>query len=171
MNPEQLSHELRFGDSPDLIRRRWIVGLSLVSATMGILVSLYQTGIIRHLPDPPIPYFDSDRVDASEYAYSRLETPDGLMMVTNYAITAWLAGAGGQNRAQENPLLPIAMGAKLLFDAVTALELAREEWSENQAFCAYCQIATLCSLASVAIAVPEVLSAINTLTGQGKDKV
>ncbi|GAB1542898.1 hypothetical protein NUACC21_55720 [Scytonema sp. NUACC21] len=148
------------------IRRRWIVGLSMVGAAMGIIVSLYQIGILRHLPDPPIPYFDSDRVDASDYAYSRLATPDGFMMVTNYAITAWLAAAGGQDRARENPLLPIAMGIKLLFDAGVAAELAREEWNENQAFCAYCQMATLCSFASVAIAIPEVINAYNTLQGK-----
>lgn len=147
MNPQQLSHELREGDNADLIRRRWSIVLSMIGAGMGIIVSLYQTGIIRHLPDPPLPFFNSDRVDASEYAYSRLSTPDGLMMVTNYAITAWLAGTGGQDRARQNPALPIAMGIKVLIDAAVAAELAREEWSENQAFCAYCQIATLCSVA------------------------
>ncbi len=105
MDPQQLSRELREGDTPDLIRRRWIISLSMVGAVMGIIVSLYQTGIIKHLPDPPLPFFDSDRVDASEYAYSRLDTPDGLMMVTNYAITAWLAGAGGLDRARQNPIL------------------------------------------------------------------
>jgi hypothetical protein len=29
MNPRQLSHELREDVTPDLTRRRWIVGLSL----------------------------------------------------------------------------------------------------------------------------------------------
>jgi hypothetical protein len=32
------------------------------------LVSLYQTGVLRTLPDPPIPVFDSPKVDASNYA-------------------------------------------------------------------------------------------------------
>lgn len=52
MNPRQLSQELRLGTSADLNRRRWIIGLSTVGAVMAQLVSLYQTGIIRHLPDP-----------------------------------------------------------------------------------------------------------------------
>jgi len=59
-------------------------------------------------------------------------------MVANYAITAWLAAAGGLDRARRNPLLPIAMGIKLVLDGVTNVELAREEWSENKAFCEYC---------------------------------
>ena len=60
-------------------------------------------------------------------------------MVANYAITAWLAAAGGLDRARRNPLLPIAIGIKLVLDGVTNVELAREEWSENKAFCEYCR--------------------------------
>lgn len=57
------------------------------------------------------------------------------------------------------------MGVKLLFDSVVAAELAREEWSENKAFCEYCQMATLCSFASLVLAVPEVADAVRTLLG------
>ncbi|MBW4489812.1 MAG: hypothetical protein KME12_18675 [Trichocoleus desertorum ATA4-8-CV12] len=57
------------------------------------------------------------------------------------------------------------MGAKILIDTLVAAELAREEWSENKAFCEYCQVATLCSLASLALAVPEVTTAVQTLMG------
>ena len=78
----------------------------------------------------------------------------------NYAITAWLAAAGGLDRARRNPLLPIAMGIKLVLDGVTNIELAREEWSENKAFCEYCQVATVCSIASIVLAVPEVMTAV-----------
>jgi len=45
-------------------------------------------------------------------------------------------------------------------------ELAREEWNENKALCAYCQVATLCSILSVALAVPEMRRAIRTLRGR-----
>lgn len=165
MNPRQLSHELRETVTPDLTRRRWIIGLSLVGSTMAKIVSLYQTGIISRLPDPPIPYFDSDRVDAADYAYSRFQTPDGLMMLANYAVTAWLAGAGGQDRARQNPLLPIAMGAKILFDSGSALKLAQEEWRDTKALCTYCQIATLASLVSLGLAAPETIRAVRALLG------
>jgi uncharacterized membrane protein len=166
MEPQELSKELREGTSPDLERRRWIIGLSMLGGTMAQIVTAYQTGIVKELPDLPIPFVDSDRVDASNYAYSRLNTPDGPLMMINYGITAWLASTGGENRARENPLVPIAMGGKILIDAITSAELAREEWSENKAFCEYCQIATLASFASLALAVPEVMSAVRTLLGQ-----
>ena len=160
MNPRQLSRELRTAETPDLARRRWIVGLSLLGAGMGQIVSLFQTGIIKHLPDPPISLFDSARVDASDYAYSRFRSPDAPIMVVSYGITAWLAAAGGKDRAQETPLIPIAMAAKAIGDMAFAIELGREEWNENRALCAYCQVATLCSIASALLAIPEMRSAI-----------
>ncbi|MBD2778887.1 vitamin K epoxide reductase family protein [Iningainema tapete] len=163
MEPIQLSEELRQGKNPNMTRRRWIIGLSGIGGSMGQLVTLYQTGIINHLPDPPVPIFDADKVDASNYAYSRFNSPDGPIMIVNYALTAWLAAAGGKDRDRTNPLLSIGMGAKILVDTVVAAELAREEWSENKAFCEYCQVATVCSIVSLVLAVPEVLSATRTL--------
>jgi uncharacterized membrane protein len=45
-------------------------------------------------------------------------------------------------------------------------KLAREEWRENRAFCAYCQTATLASFASVAFALPEAIRAVRHLLGR-----
>ena len=165
MNPTQLSHELRQSTTPHMQRRRWIIGLSLLGTAMGQIVSLYQTGIIKDLPDPPIGPFDSARVDASNYAYKRFETPDALMMIVNYGLTAWLAGAGGKGRVETQPLLPVAMALKTLIDSGTAVKLGFEEWGENKALCVYCQVATVASLASVALAVPEALEGLRNLIG------
>jgi hypothetical protein len=100
-------------------------------------------------------------VDASEYAYSRFSAPDGPLMVTLYGLRASLAGAGGPERAEKAPWLPIAMAVKTLY------ELAREEWKENRAFCAHCQTATLASLASVGFALPEAIRSGKHLLGRG----
>jgi hypothetical protein len=162
-SPSRLSRQLRLGDSPDLGRRRKVIGLSMVGATAGILVSLYQTGILRHLPDPPFGPFDSDRVDASDYAYERARTPDGLAMLVTYGVTALLAGAGGEDRARTLPWLPLALAAKVASDVATNVKLAKEEWDENGAFCAYCQAANLASLASVPFVIPEARKALRHL--------
>lgn len=164
----RLSRELREGDGSDLRRRRWIVGLSLVGTAAAQAVSLYQTGILRRLPDLPSRYFDATRVDASPYGYKRMQTPDGLLMLASYAVTAALAGAGGKDRARDTPVLPIALAAKTLYDSVTALRLAREEWNDNKAFCGYCQSATVASLASAVLAMPEAARAVRTIArGRG----
>ena len=160
--PSRLSRELREGTSADLARRRWVVGLNLAGTAMAQLVTLYQTGIVRHLPDPPAPgpgpggrLLDADRVDASDYAYSRGRGPDGPLMLLSLAATTYLAAAGGRDRARDAPLLPLAAAAKAAYDTALAAKLAREEWAENRALCAYCQAATLFSTAALALAAPE----------------
>ena len=170
MEPRRLSHELREGESDDLTRRRWIVGLSVLGSAIGGIVGLYQTGVVRRLPDPPSDLFDSSRVDASDYAYSRLQTPDGLLMIGTYAVTAALAGAGGKDRARDQPWLPIALAAKTVYDSFVALKLAQEEWRENEALCAYCQVATLASLVSAALAIPVAAEAVDNLLAERAGK-
>ncbi|MCC3160269.1 vitamin K epoxide reductase family protein [Hymenobacter sp. 15J16-1T3B] len=171
MNPTQLSRELRTAQTPDLKRRRWIIGLSLLGAAMGQIVTLYQTGIIKHLPDPPVGPFDSDKVDASDYGYKRLDTPDAAAMLITYGLTTALASAGGKDRALMKPWVPLAMGAKLLGDVLTNLTLAREEWQENKALCFYCQTANVLSVASLALAVPEVVRAAKNAFTSGPNSV
>lgn len=165
--PSQLSRELREATSPDLTRRRWAVGLSLFGAAMGQLVGLYQTGILKRLPDPPVGPFDSEKVDASDYAYKRLQTPDGFLMLGTYAVTGALVAAGGKDRATEQPWLPIAAAAKVAYDVYTNLTLAREEWADNRALCVYCQSASLASIASLALVLPEAARAATHLLGRG----
>lgn len=167
MTPSRLSRELRLGETDDLTRRRAVVALSNVGALAGIIVSLYQTGVIRHLPDLPAELWNADRVDASDYAYKRVQTPDALMMTVSYGVTAWLAGAGGKDRAEAHPWLPVALGVKVLNDAAFALRLGQEEWAENKALCWYCQSATLASLASVPLVLPEAIRGLKRIFGRG----
>lgn len=163
MDPRTLSRELRTDRSPDIRRRRAQVGLNLACMAIGGVVAAYQTGIIRHLPDPPVGPFDSDRVDASAYAYKRAETPDGLLMALTYAASAVLAGAGGADRARRRPWLPILSAAKAAYDLQTCVKLAREEWHENRALCAWCQGASALTAVSAALSLPEAARAARAL--------
>ena len=142
------------------------MALSNVGALAGIVVSLYQTGVVKHLPDLPGNIWNSDKVDASDYAYKRFRTPDALMMTVSYGVTAWLAGAGGKDRAETTPWLPVALAVKVLNDAAFALKLGQEEWAENKALCWYCQSATVASLASVPLAIPEAVKGLKRLFGR-----
>jgi hypothetical protein len=149
--PATLSRELRKETSGDLRRRRWAIGLSFGGSAIGMIVGAYQTGILKRLPDiVPGRIFDAEKVDASDYAYKRMQTPDGLLMAVTYGITAALAAAGGKERARQNPALPLAASAKSGYDLWTALKLGREEWQDNKALCSWCQIATLLSAATFA---------------------
>ena len=103
MTPEQLSRELRLGSGRFLQQRRKVLGLSLVAAGAMIPISLYQMGVIKHLPEPPLPRLDADAVDASPEAYAILATPDAVLGLGSYAVTAWLAAIGSEDRARAQP--------------------------------------------------------------------
>jgi uncharacterized membrane protein len=163
LSPQQLSSELRTADTPELRRRRWLLGLQLVGVAAGGIVGLYQMGILKRLPDYPSRLFDATRVDASEYGYKHLQAPDALMMIAQYAATAILVGVGGKDRARDLPAVPIALTAKAAFDVLTNLYLAREEWKYNQALCGYCQTATVASVASLFLSIPEARQALQVL--------
>jgi len=165
--PEALSDELRNGTGDDLARRRRVVGLSLVAAGSMGLISLYQMGIIKHLPEPPLPRLDADKVDASAEAYSRFATPDGFLGLGSYAMTMSIAAMGGQDRVRTMPWVPIALAAKVVFDAYQAGRLTVDQATKERAFCSWCLLSAACTFATVPLVIPEARAAIRHLTGKG----
>ena len=168
MRPARLSRELRLENGDYLENRRWIVGLSLFGAAIGGLVTTYQMGLVKHLPDPPVGPFDADRVEASNYAYRRMNMPDGPLMTTTYGVTTALAAAGGRKRAEETPWIPLALAAKAVYDVVTTVRLTKEEWEDNSALCPYCQAATVTTVIAAALAMPEAAKAARVLLGRSQ---
>jgi len=152
---ERVSRQLRSGESEALTQRRRIVALSLAaSASMG-LITLYQMGIIDHLPEPPLGRLDADGVDASGEAYALFKTPDAALGLASYAVTLALAAAGGADRAETQPLLPLALAAKVAFDALWAAVLTAEQGSKHRKFCSWCLLAAATTFAMVPAVVPE----------------
>lgn len=153
--PETLRAELRYSANPMLQRRRAVVGLSVFSA--GILggIALFQIGIFKKLPDPPLRRFDSDAVNASTQAYSLLQTPDALLGMTSYAVTACLAAAGSQDRFRTARWIPLAMGAKTALDVALAGRLAVQQWTKFRKFSFWSLVVAGATLAALPLAVPE----------------
>jgi short-subunit dehydrogenase/uncharacterized membrane protein len=163
----RLSTELRKtrGDT-DLSHRRGIVALSLVaSASMG-LIALYQMGLIRHLPEPPLAMMDADKVDASAEAYQRFSMPDAVLGFGSYAATMALAAMGGRNRVKEMPWIPLALAAKIAFDVVNAAKLSIDQWTKHRAFCFWCLVAASATFATAPLATAEALKATRVLAGR-----
>ncbi len=119
------------------------------------MVALYQSGILRHLPDPPIGPFDSDTVDASGEAYHYLLTPDAAIGIASYAVTAVPAGMGTRDRASERPWIPLALAGKVASDALGAGFLTLEQISKHRKLCFWCLVAALTSILAVPAALPE----------------
>jgi uncharacterized membrane protein len=163
MKPEELSRQLREGTGKFLARRRGVVGASLVSIGSMALISLYQLGIIKHLPEPPLPRFDSDKVDAAPEAYSMLSMPDAPIGLGSYAATLALAAMGGEDRVRERPWIPLALAAKVLVDAAQAGKLSVDQWTKHRAFCFWCLIAAGATFTAVPLVLPEARAALKQI--------
>ena len=163
MKPEELSRQLRFGSEGYLSQRRGTVALAmLASASMG-LITLYQMGILRHLPEPPLPMLDADKVDASAEAYSRFSTPDGILGLGSYAMTAGLAAMGGQDRAKEQPWIPLALALKVAFDTSQAIRLFFDQKTRYHAFCFWCLLSAGTTLVTIPLVIPETYASLRQL--------
>lgn len=135
---EALSTELRCGANRFLRLRRRTIKLSALAAGAMGAVSLYQTGVVRHLPEPPLPFLDSDRVDASGEAYAFLRVPDAPLGLLSYGATLTLAAVAGADRERELPWLPLLLAGKVVVDALGGVFLTLEQATKHRAFCSYC---------------------------------
>ncbi len=164
MRPDELSLQLRQGEGGFLPARRAVAALSLTAMGSLGLITLYQMGLIRHLPDLPLPGLDADRVDASPEAYARLAMPDAPLGLASYATTLCLAAAGEPDRAAKQPWLPLALAAKVGFDALQAGKLTIDQWTKHRAFCIWCLVAAGATFACVPLVLPEASAAWKQLS-------
>jgi uncharacterized membrane protein len=150
-----LSDELRNSHDPMVERRRGVVALATVAAGAMGVIALYQMGITRHLPEPPIPRLDADTVDASAEAYQMLRMPDAALGLLSYSTTIALASLGGADRGKRHPWIPLALAAKVGVDAVQAARLSVDQWRKHRAFCSWCLLAAAATFAAVPLVIPE----------------
>ncbi len=169
LSPEELSSDLREGSSKFLKCRRGIVGLSFFSAGVMGGIALYQMRIMKKIPEPRWPKFDAEKVNGSAEAYSHLATPDALLGLVNYGMTACLAGAGAQSRWKTHPWIPLGMAAKIMMDAALAGKLTVDQWTKYRAFCFWCLLTTAATFAALPLAAPEVRVALRRFTVEQHD--
>lgn len=160
MTPKLLSEQLRNGSGSFLEERRGVIALSLTAIGCMGLIALYQTGLLRRLPDLPLPIMDADKIDSSDEAYSKLSTPDAIIGLGSYAATMGLAAMGGRDRARTQPWIPLALAAKAGFDATQAAKLSYDQWAKHKAFCIWCLIAAAATFATVPLVLGEAVQAV-----------
>lgn len=137
MDIDAIRNELRLGSSPSLRRRRAIAALSAIGIVDFAVISLYQLGVIRHLPDPPGRIFDSDKVNGSRKAYL-LGVPDGPLGALLYAATMTLAGAGGSRRTGRGRWLDWLLGGAALAGVAGAAQYLYDMIRNQERACPYC---------------------------------
>lgn len=167
LNPPELREQLQKNRSKSLKRRRAIIGLSLLGMGAMTAVTLLQTGIIKHLPDPPIDGFDSDKVNSSETAYA-LGTPDGTLSLASLAANIPIAAFGGENRAEEQPIVPILAAGKSVVEAVAASWYFYQMPTKQKAWCGYCIVGALANFGIAAVSLPEAFEAWKHLNKEEK---
>jgi uncharacterized membrane protein len=160
---EAVSDALRRLESRHLAGRRRVALLQTVATWALSIVGLYQFGIIRRVPEPPLPGLDADAVDASGEAYHTLRTPDSALGIASAGVTLALAGMGGADRSREQPYIPLALLAKATLDAVGGIYLTAEQLTKHRKICSWCTVSALALLASVPVAYPEARAALRQL--------
>jgi len=159
----RLSRELRRGGGIWLRQRRRASALTLGAIGAMAIVSLYQLGLIRHLPEPPLPGLDADRIDGSSEAYTRFGVPDAVLGVGSYAATLGLIAMGGADRSVRQPWIPLLLAAKAGVDTANAARLTAEQWTRHRAFCTWCLAAAGATFATLPLVLGEARAAWRTV--------
>ena len=165
LGPQGLRRELQESDAENMRRRRAIIGLSLLGMGAMAAVSLFQTGIIKHLPDPPLDSFDSDEVNSSDTAYG-MGVPDGTMSLASLAANLPLAAFGGASRASERPIVPLIAAGKALVEAGVAGWYFYQMAAVEKKWCGYCITGALANFGIAALTLPEAAEAFRNLKAQ-----
>jgi uncharacterized membrane protein len=165
LTPQQLRQELQQEHTSDLRRRRGVIGLSLVGMASMTAVTLLQTGIIKHLPDPPFGNFDSDRVNSSDTAY-RLGAPDGSISLASVAANIPIAAFGGADRAQTKPWVPLVAALKATGEALAASWYFYQMPAKEKAWCGYCIVGALANIGIAALTISEARKALAVLRNE-----
>jgi uncharacterized membrane protein len=162
MNAAAMRDVLRTEHSEDLDRRRKVIGLSALGLADFSIISLYQTGVIKSLPDLPFEVFDSNKVNASEDAY-RFGAPDAPISAVAYAATMVLASAGGDEQTGRKPAMDVALGATVAGNAVGAIFYLYKMIFVQKKICLYCVTGAAINIASAVIIAPAALRGIRKL--------
>ena len=163
MDTQRLRKELQQGSTPDLKYRRAVILASLAGIASMSAVTLLQTGVVKHLPDPPIGNFDSDRVNSSDTAY-RFGLPDGPVSLASLALNIPIAAFGGADRPRKHPWLSVAAAAKAAAEAVAASWYFYQMPAKEKAWCGYCIAGALANVAIAILTVPEARKAVSVLS-------
>lgn len=142
---------------PALRRRRRVVGGTMLSTVCMAVATLYQTGVLRRIPELPLRRFDAGRVEASAQAYQLLRMPDAPLAVVSFGLTAALAAGadpgGGSGRRAD--LIRVALGAKAVADAGYSLKLMADQVTKHGRLCSWCLTTTAGSAIAIGPALAE----------------
>lgn len=159
MRTAAIRQELLTGTGEELEKRRMIMALSAVGLVDFAIISLYQAGVIKRLPELPIKSFDSNKVNAAPEAY-QMGAPDGTISALVYAGNMVLATAGGTEASGRKPVFDILLGSTIAGNAAGALYYLYDMIFKQNKVCPYCIAGAAINIASAVIVAPLALKAL-----------
>lgn len=123
-------------------------------------IALFQVGLVKRLPDPPISQFDANAVNGSIEAYRLLQTPDALLGMASYAATACLAGMGPEDRWHTAKWIPLTLGAKAALDAAMAARLSLKQATKLHKYSVWSLLVAGATVVTLSLALPEAWRAV-----------
>ncbi|MHA6247470.1 vitamin K epoxide reductase family protein [Pontibacter sp. CAU 1760] len=144
---KSLIDDLRKQSSEAHSFRRQIAATSAIGLVDFSLISLFQLGAIRHLPDVPGRIFDTEQVNSSKNA-ELMGMPDGVISLGSYAATMFLATAANRFNRQSR-VLDVAMGAVLIGQAAGAAQYLYKMAFVEKKVCVYCVAGAVLNFASL----------------------
>jgi uncharacterized membrane protein len=125
--------------------RREIGLLSAIGMLDFVPISLYQLGVIRHLPDLPGELFDSDSVNASKNAQV-FGLPDGPVSLLMYAASLVLVG-GALKRKKKRNVFDYLIAGNALGQAAGGAYYLYTMATKEKKICPYCVVGALINFA------------------------
>lgn len=140
-------NEIRDDSSTATECRRDIATLAALGLLDFSLISLFQMGRIKVLPDPPGELFDTHKVNTSKEAVL-LGMPDGVISLGGYAATMFLAMAATRFKKQSR-VLDVALGGVLLGQAAGGAYYLASMAKVQKKVCVYCLAGAVINFAAL----------------------
>lgn len=127
--------------------RRSMALLNVAGLIDFVPISLYQLGIIRHLPDIPAKLFDSDYVNASEDAQVA-GIPDGPVSLMMYAANLVLI-AGAAKKKEKRNIVDYLIAGNTVGQAAGGAYYLYDMIFKQKKICPYCVTGALINFAAL----------------------
>ncbi len=135
-NKDSIIKKIRKDTSEVTDYRRQIAASAVVGLIDFSLISLFQLGYIKKLPDLPGKFFDTKKVNTSKDAVM-LGLPDGVVSLAAYTATILLATAAIRYKKQSR-ILDVALAGVVLGQAAGAANYLVNMTVVQKRVCIYC---------------------------------
>lgn len=156
-----IGSEIRTSTARAMRQRRRVATLAALGAADFLLGAMFQTGVVKRLPDVALPHVDARAVMGSRAGYP-WGIPDTPLALAFQGGLMALAVARGPRR---HPAWDVALGAACIVGAVGAIGYA-SQMVRLRKLCLYCTFATAVSLATVPAAWPLMRAGWRALRGR-----